>query len=488
MRRLLWLLAGLVLVAALYSGLRYGLSGRFRPAELTPGGPVVDSLRESVRDANVVLLIIDAARADHVGCYGYPRETTPNIDRLAESSVLFEWHFSQTTETKSSTACLLTSQYCDTNLADGPRAFIPGTFTMGGGLEAAGLRTVLVSSNLKACPLYGIGNDFQGSVWDRDLEALVEEGERNFYPTVAIRALRDWLDQNGDSRFFAYLHFMPPHYPYDQPQEYTKLFEGLEPVAFEPVDVLFPERVPRPVPEPPPLPDWINLYDANLRWADWTVGQVEAILRHHGLLENTLLIVTSDHGEGFGEHGHSWHGRSVHDEECHIPLLIKFPGDQLAGARIPALTQSIDLLPTIFDLLGAQYPSTGIQGKTLLPLMAGDCESINDYIYCRAGGRPAKYLVRNREYALLLYSNGEWRALYDLENDPGQRRNAFTAKRGVAEEMVEVFRRFAERQRRPPRDFLDPDAVMPRLPDVPEIEMSPEDRERIRRIADLGYL
>lgn len=488
MKRLLWLLAGLLLVAALYGGLRYGLSGRFRPAELTPGGPVADSLRESVRDANVVLVIIDATRADHVGCYGYPRETTPNIDRLAESSVLFEWHFSQTAETKSSTACLLTSQYPDTNLADGPRALIPGTFTMEGGLEAAGLRTLLVSSNLKACPLYGIGNDFQDSVWDRDLEALAEEGERNFYPAVALRALQNWLDRNGDTRFFAYLHFIPPHYPYDPPKEYVELFEGLEPIDFEPGQVLFAERVPRPTPQPPPLPDWINLYDANLRWADQTVGQVEAILRDHGLLDNTLLIVTSDHGEAFGEHGHSWHGRSVHDEACHVPLVIKFPGDQLAGRKISALTESVDLLPTIFDLLAAEYPSTGIQGKTLLPLMAGDRESINDHIYCRAGGRPSKYLVRNEHYALVLYSNGEWKALYDLENDPGQRRNAFTANRRAAEEMIDVFRRFAQDQRRPPRDFLDPDAVMPPLPEVPEIEMSPDDRERIRRIADLGYL
>jgi arylsulfatase len=488
MRRLLWVLAGLLILAGLYLGLRHGLSGRSDPAEFTPEGPVVDALRGSVRDASIVLLVIDAARADHVGCYGYPRETTPNIDRLAQSSVLFEWHFSQTAETKSSTACLLTSQYADTNLADGPRALIPGTFTMEGGLGRAGFRTLLVSSNLKACPLYGIGDDFQDSIWDRALEGLAEEGERAFHPTVALRAVRQWLADNGDSRFFAYIHFIPPHYPYDQPEAYTELFEGLEPIDFEAGEVAFPERVPRPIPTPPPLPDWINLYDANLRWADWTVGEVEAILGDSGLLDSTLLIVTSDHGEAFGEHGHTWHGRSPHDEACHVPLLIRFPGGKLAGTRIEALTESVDLLPTLFDLVEVEYPAEGIQGRSLLPLIAGDCDSVNDYVFCRAGGSPSKYLVRDKEHALVLASNGEWRVLYDLARDPGQRENVYTKHRAVGEEMADVFRRFAERQRRPPVDFLDPHAVMPPLPDVPEIEMSPEDRARVRRIADLGYL
>jgi membrane-anchored protein YejM (alkaline phosphatase superfamily) len=211
-------------------------------------------------------------------------------------------------------------------------------------------------------------------------------------------------------------------------------------------------------------------------------------LRSHEVLEKTLLIVTSDHGEAFGEHGQMWHGRSVHDEACHVPLLMRLPGERQAGKRVPALTESVDLLPTIFDLIGADYPANGTQGRSLLPLIAGDREAVKDHVFCRAGGRPAKYLVRNKEYALILYSNGEWRALYDLGSDPGQRENAFGAHRAVGEQMVEAFRRFADQQRRPPRDFLDPEAVMPPLPEVPEIEMSPEDRERVRRIADLGYL
>jgi len=267
--RMRWVVVILVIAAA-----AYGLLSQppFRAAALTPPGPIVNELRETVSDANVVIVVADATRADHVGCYGYPRETTPHIDQLAQSSVLFESHFSQTTETKSSTSCLLTSQYADTNLADGPRPLIPGTFTMEAGLKDAGLRTVLISSNLKASPLYGLGDDFDEAIWDRQLEQMAKEGEQRYIPSLAIRAFREWLDRNADSRFFAYIHLLPPHYPYEQPDEMTALFEGLSPVGFEPGGVPYPETTPAPIPPTPPLPDWINHYDANLRHADASIG------------------------------------------------------------------------------------------------------------------------------------------------------------------------------------------------------------------------
>ncbi len=459
-----------------------------KPAALTPGDDKVNPLRASIKGANVLIVVLDAMRADHVGCYGYPRETTPNLDRLAGEAVLFERHFSQSAETKSSTSCLLTSQYCDTHLADGPRMFMPGTFTMEKGLERAGLRTLLISSNLKASPLYGLGNDFQEVVADKEFESLLKEGEATYLPTAPLRAFARWLNDNANERFFGYVHFAPPHFPYKQPEKFTKLFAGLEPINFQPGATQFPEKIPKPFPTPPELPEWINLYDANLRYGDWAVGEIVTLLREKGLLENTLLIVTADHGEEFGEHGQVWHGRSVYDGACHIPLWIRFPKGVLAGKRVGALTETIDILPTIFDLLAVKYPSKGIQGQSLLPLLSGQTETVRDYVFCRGGGRPSKYLVRSEEWALMLYANGEWRALYDLKKDPNQRRNVLAEKEAVAEEMVEAFRRFAKEQRRRPIDFLEPGVKMPPLPEAPELKLSPEDRARVERIADLGYV
>jgi arylsulfatase len=483
--RLWWLLTLPAVVLAAYGVIHLRSS---KPAPLTPGGGPVDTLRDSVKGANVIIIVMDATRADHVGHYGYPRDTTPNLDTISKQSVVFENHFSQSAETKSSTACLLASQYCDTNLADGPRSLIPGTFTMEAGLQKAGMRTLLISSNLKATPLYGIGADFQDAVWDRQFEAIAQKEEHLYWPTVAVRAFSNWLREHSSGRFFAYVHLAPPHYPYEQPGEFTRRFAGLKPLSFKPGGVPFPETIPRPVPTPPALPEWINLYDANLRYSDWAVGELIDQLQSSGILDKTLLIITADHGEAFGEHAHVWHGRSVYDEACHIPLLIRFPGGKLAGTRIAALSESVDMLPTIFDLLGARYPAQGIQGHSLLPLLAGQRDSINDYVFTRGGGSPSKYLIRNHDYALMVYSNGRWRALYDLKKDPDERTNIIDANPAVAETMTAAFRTFAAQQRRPPMDFLDPNAKMGPLPKVPEIQMSPEDRARVNHIADLGYV
>ena len=484
-RALWWVLLAVVLAAGAYAAVRYRSAHAFEPAGLTPDSPEVDALRRAAADANIVLVVLDAVRADHVGCYGYPRETTPNIDRLSQSAVVFEKHFSQSSETKSSTASLLTSQYCDTHLSDGPRGLLDGTFTLEQGLSRAGLRTAVFSSNLKVSPAFGLGTDFDHQECDAELMPRTRAGERWTQPEVLVRAFRAWLEGQHGKPFFAYLHFMPPHTPYAQPEEMTALFRGLGPVNFEPGDYEFPEP-PRPVrPTPPPLPEWINLYDANLRYGDWAVGEVEQVLREFGLFDDTLFIVTSDHGEGFGEHGYVWHGRGVYDDNTHIPLVVRFPGGESGGRRIPTLSQTIDLYPTILDLLRGEYPRNGAQGRSLVPVIAGLADGVHECVFARAGGPPSKYLVRSPSHSLVLWENAKWRALYDLRSDPGQRRNVIDQHPDLAEDLVAVFREFAEEQRRPPRDFLDPDAEMAPLPSAPLPELTPEQEKHLQ---NMGYL
>jgi len=484
-RTLWWILVVAVVAAAAYGGVRYRSANAFQPAAFTPDSPEVEALRSAVEGANIVLVVLDATRADHVGCYGYPRETTPNIDRLAQSAVVFEKHFSQSSETKSSTASLLTSQYCDTHLSDGPRGLLSGTFTLEQGLSRAGLRTAVFSSNLKVSPAFGLATDFDHQECDAELIPRTRAEERWTQPEVLVRAFRAWLEEQDGARFFAYLHFMPPHTPYAQPGEMTELFDGLEPVSFRPGDYEFPEP-PRPVrPTPPALPEWINVYDANLRYGDWAMGEVESALREFGVFDDTLFIVTSDHGEGFGEHGYVWHGRGVYDDNTHIPLVMRLPGGEGGGLRIHTLSQTIDLFPTILDLLRVEYPRNGAQGQSLLPVVAGLTDGVHDCIFARAGGPPSKYLVRSLTHSLILWDNGEWRALYDLESDPGQRQNVMEEQPEAAEELIGVFRDFAEKQRRPPRDFLDPEAEVVPLPSAPLPELTPEQEKHLR---NMGYL
>ncbi len=461
-----------------------GLTSGFEPAGTTD--PRVVELQESVRQANVVICVIDAARADHLGCYGYPRNTTPSIDRLGGESLVFTQHFCQFPHTRPSTASLFTGQHSDTHLAIGDRELPEGTPTLAEVLAREGFRTVLFSSNPNASPGMGIGLDFQEIYDQSDVDPLVGGWKKLTSPEPLLRLFGNWLAENRRRRFFAYLHFDPPHQPYIQPQWLTALFEGQQPPPFRTGRYEFPvgDEAVLAEHEHPPLPEWINIYDAHLRYADYAVGQLEQELRDAGVLEDTLFIVTADHGEAFGEHGYVWHGHGVYDELTHIPLLVRLPGETNGGQRVTALTQTIDLLPTICELLEAPCPET-VQGRSLVPLMAGLTDHVNDYAFCRSEGEPPSYLVRNLRWAMILYGNGEWRSLYDLEADPGQTTNVIDDFPDRAEEMLAAFREFAMAQQRPPVDFLSPSAQALPLPPAGRIEMTPETERQLR---DLGYL
>ncbi len=456
------------------------------PAPFTADVPEVRVLREAAADANLVICVIDAARADHVGCYGYPRDTTPNIDRIAQESLVFERHFAQYATTKPSTASLFTSQHADTHLAYESRPLLEGTFTLAKGLAGNGFATVMFSSNPNAAPATGLGLDFQEVYDQTDVEPLVDGWEEFTLPQPLLSLIESWLQKNARRRFFAYIHFDPPHQPYLQPDEMTQMLAGQRPPTFVPGHFEFPvgDRELLAKSLHPPLPEWIDLYDANLRFADWAVGELVRLLREADVFERTVLVVSADHGEAFGEHGYLWHERGVYDELVQVPLVLRLPGGAGAG-EVAGLTQTIDLLPTMFDLFEVSYPRDGIQGTSLLPLMAGMEDRAHDYVMVRSDGRPPSYLVRGEEWALMLWGNGEWRALYDLARDPEQRTNVIEDYPEVAEKMLAQFRRFAIRQRRPPLEFIDPNAEPVPVPESGAVELSPEVKQQLRA---LGYV
>jgi arylsulfatase len=484
---LLWLLLALLAALGAYGIVRLWGSLRL-PSYFIPNRPEVAAVRQASKRANVVVLVLDAVRADHVGCYGYPRDTTPNLDRLAKQSAVFEQHFCQFTRTKESTASLFTSQYADSHLAYRDRPLADSAFTIARGLTGAGFSTALFSSNFNASPALDLGRHFQEAYYDPQITEVMRGTETRWSPEPCLRLFGDWLDEHGSERLFAYIHLMPPHTPYDQPEEMTELFRGREPPGYRP-DKYHPEQYDFPIEVEPhnaplPLPEWINLYDANLRYGDWAVGETERLLKGVGIFEKTILIVTSDHGEAFGEHGFVWHGEPIHDEVAHIPLLIRFPGGR-AAQRVGALTESIDLLPTIFDLFLIRYPEEQVQGRSLLDLVAGLTDSVRDYAFTRAPRHSHKYMMRNHRHSLLLWGNGRWRTLYDLAADPGQNENVVAEEPEVVEQMARAFEEFALAQRVPPLNFLDPEVEVPRLPPAKATRLAPEVKKALR---DLGYL
>jgi len=469
---------------------------------LTPDSPAVDTLRQSAKDANVVICVLDAARADHFGCYGYARETTPNFDKLAKESYLFANHFSQYTLTVPSTECLFSSQYPDTHGMPDPsydekdgngdiQIKVPRepSFTFPIGLEAAGYRTVLLTGSGRASPAFGIGLGFSEGYYHRSLKPFIRKDERRYTPTVLLRALESWLGRNSDARFFLYIHFGPPHRPYEQPAKYTRLFEQQVPPGFfaanyAPGKYLFPLRVESDPADGPPLPEWINLYDANLRYGDWAIGEVKKLLEKHGRYDKTLLIITSDHGESFGEHGFVWHAGGIYNEATHIPLLIRLPGRNAAAKRIGALTQTIDILPTVYDLLQTPFPKREVQGKTLLPLMSGSKQAVHETSFTRSDG-PPKYMVRDLHNSLLVYANPQWRALYNTDTDPELKKNIIAAEPQKAQALYQTFLKFANAQKYPPTEFSGVTARRSAKRDERNLNLTPEMQ---RDLKSLGYL
>ena len=447
----------------------------------------IETLRAAAKGANIVVCVIDAARADHVGCYGYPRETTPNIDRLASDGIVFGKHFAQFSETKPSTATLFTGQHPDTHLAYDRRTIDPESFTLAKGLEAAGYHTVLFSQNEYASPLWGLGTEFDEAYYEPDLKKGGRDIPEIWRPEALLELIAPWMKKAPRTPFFAYVHFMPPHNPYIGPPEMKHFFAdqtapgmSKSPFPFEEIEPELREQV-----RGRSQARYVNLYDGNLLYGDWAVGELERLLREAGVFEDTILIVTSDHGEAFGEHGYWGHTFSAFDECIHIPLVVRLPGSERVVGRVSGLTQTVDLLPTLFDLLEIPYAREAVQGRSLLPLLSGEAEEVNEYVFARAAGQPPSYVVRDHSSLLVLYEGGKLRALYDLERDPRAISNVIDKERERARRLTEAFRGFAEGQAAPPLNFVDPNAPPPTLPEANEVQMTEEMR---RSLKALGYL
>jgi arylsulfatase A-like enzyme len=480
-----------VVMAFLVASLSLGGCGRRAASPQLPplavGKVSPRALLSDAAPANVVICVLDAARADHFGCYGYRRDTTPVVDALAKESVVFRNHFSTCAATQPSTASLLTGLYPDTHLSQPHRGLDPGTFTLAQGLRAADVPSLLFTSNLVASPDTGLDAGLEQVFPAAGKRDMTGEPENESWrtPEGLTRAFGKWLGKRPKGRFFAYLHFLPPHTPYAAPE---KLAAAVGKRPLPPVlhfGYPFPEVAPVYARWPGGLGASPDLYDANLRWADWGVGEVIRLLRKRGLLDKTLLIVTADHGEAFGEHGYVFHALAVYDELVHIPLVMRFPGEQRLVGEVTALTQTVDLLPTICDLYQAPYPKE-VQGRSLLPLLDGEQRAVRDYVFAVAVG-PAEnwssYLVRDSHWALLLYRGGTLRALYDLSRDPAQSRNVIADHPDTAAEMVTAFRAFARTQKRSLDEFLSPQAAA--QPETPRRPLSDTAR---RELKALGYL
>ena len=343
-RRWPWLLAAALIIAAFVASfVEIRLPWRSDPRPR--GGPEDIAALRNRKDLNLLFVLIDTLRADRLHSYGYARETSPEIDRVAAGGVRFAHQLSQSSWTKCSMASLWSTLYPAHNGVTrfddilSPDAHLPAEV-----LHEAGFRTVGIFRNGWVAPNFGFDQGFD--LYIRPTVAPRPPSLRQANPTVsdrgsdedAVSSALEFLRVRGHERWFLYLHLMDVHeYTYD---EQTALFGGTI----------------------------SDVYDNAIRWVNSGLSVLFDELAAQGYAENTLVVIAADHGEAFLERGFEGHARNVFPEVTTVPFVISFPFRLDPGVVVDARTRNVDIWPTLFDLLGLPAPAES-DGRSLLPTL-----------------------------------------------------------------------------------------------------------------------
>jgi arylsulfatase A-like enzyme len=399
----------LVAVGSLFVEIRFG------PPETRPLGSADDiaGLRER-DDVNVLFILVDTLRADHLGSYGYPRDTSPRLDALAGTGVRFARQLAQSSWTKASMASLWTGLHpvrtgvtrFDHVLPD--HALMPAEI-----LKQAGFATAGIFRNGWVSPSFGFGQGFE--VYTRPQPGPLDAGVQLENPTIrarssdedALGSALEFLRVRGDRRWFLYLHLMDVHeYVYD---DQSALFGG----------------------------SYVDVYDNAIRRVSDLIGLLMEHLNDMGLADRTLIAIAADHGEAFRERGHEGHARHVDRENTEVPFVLVLPFRLEPGIVVDSRSENIDVWPTILDLIGLEVPA-GVDGRSRVPeiLAAARGEpapdgshtafSFLDQTWGRRSEAPKPTVaVAEGPLRYLRMEDGgrRFEMLFDASTDPAERKN-----------------------------------------------------------------
>jgi arylsulfatase A-like enzyme/Tfp pilus assembly protein PilF len=372
---------------------------------------------------HVVLVTIDTLRADRLGCYGNDQVATPHMDVLAKEGAMAPDATVHAPLTRPSHVALFTGLLpSEHGIRDNVSPAVDPDFPLLADLlKKAGFRTAAFVSSVVLSAQSGLdrGFDLYSDEFETDaddarfLNTIYERGD------IATDEAITWLESNGGGdRLFAWIHLYDPHDPYEPPEPYAS------------------EYTDRP-------------YDGEVAWSDELIGRLDAALERLGLRDDTLLIVTSDHGEGLGDHGEPLHGFFVYESTLAVPLLFRGPG-VVPGTRLTVTARTVDLFPTTLDLVGVSTPADiQLSGRSLAGALRGREELSEETSY-------AETLVPLLHFGwsdLRSLREGRWKyiqaprpELYDLERDPGETRNLVKSESSQAEALRSGLALFLEEE------------------------------------------
>lgn len=401
-------------------------------------GPDAAQIRALDPRPNILLISLDTTRADHLSAYGYERETSPSLDALAEEGILFETAYAPSATTGPSHASLFTSvSPLSHGVTKNGRSLDPGWTTLAQALARAGYETAAVISSYVLASRFGYDRGF--AFFDEDFSEAEapsgvsvwegEEIEGKFYgraDDTTHRAL-DWLEDRPDPErpFFLFVHYFDPHDPYVVPHDYQP------PFLPGPKEALKRNRI-------------IFMYDAVLAYMDQEVGRLLKALGPLGLEDNTLVVVTGDHGEGLDQRGHWHHGIHVYEEGVRVPLIVRWPGRSPTGLRVTAPTSLVDLAPSL--LAASQTPpEPSFGGRNLADVLKGGPTPDPGspiWLYRRhyapgdsvqeAQASGEQWALRRGQWKLIIGESEGVLELYDLLADPKEENNLASERKEVA--------------------------------------------------------
>ena len=416
------------------------------------GGLAPAGADSSAPPRNLLLISIDTLRADHLSCNGAQNVTTPNLDRLAREGVNFGRARTSVPLTLPSHASILTGNYPPTHgVRDNATSRLAESqLTLGEVLQTNGYETSAFLGSFVLDRRFGLAQGFdtyddQVAGAPEELESL--EAERS--AEAVYTAFESWLSSRSSAApFFAWLHFYDPHAPYAPPEPYATRYKS-------------------------------DPYVGEGAYGDEIVGRVLATLEEEDLLQQMVIALVGDHGEGLGEHGEHTHSLLIYNSTLHVPMMLFAPGLIEQGSRVDSLVRTIDLAPTLLELLGK--PQDLGEGTSLVPLIARGIDSpttqndpgavsYSESLYARLnlGWSPVRGL-ETETHRLILGPEPE---LYDVRADPGELRDLASTRPEIVSEMTDQLDRLI-----PDRDPADQNLKAPDL-----------DPETVEQLRSLGYL
>jgi arylsulfatase A-like enzyme len=441
--------AGAVVLAA--NSLLTGNGPYSSKAEAPPSAasaPVADGY-------NVILISIDSLRSDHLGAYGYKRDTSPTIDALAAAGVMFAKNSSTSAWTLPAHMSLITGRsLLGHGVISDDRALSDDVPTLAESLGSNGYTTAAIVSAPYVESRYGFDRGFD--LYDDQTINFATHGD-SYTEVTAPRlqaAADEWLSANGDRKFFLFLHYWDVHYDYTPPAPYDTMFDPDYDGEMDGTNFYFRDDVHADM-EGRDLEYILALYDGEIRLVDDALRDLRRSLDRLGIADKTVFVVTSDHGDEFFEHGRKGHHRTLYEEIVRVPLIVHVPGKSAKTPVVEMETTIADIMPTILGLTGTPVPE-GVEGEDLSAIAYGDRPQWNRRTLAelyRNDSMNAQVAYRDADRKLIHHLNDRKAELFDTNEDPDETspiaadRGPDSLLAGLADEMNENWEIFSGRIR-----------------------------------------